>query len=408
MQSHFELPTDSILGGDFRIRSPLRRGYLKSTYVAEQVSRGINCMLTVLHPQLVFDSVSRDRFEHEIGLAAQVSNEHVAHVLGGGVDDATQVGWVATELLDGPDLASYLEKRGALPFTEVCEIFAQIGRGLGAAHAVGLVHRDLNLQTIFMAETHLGDPFSVKLLDFGVGHLVTSAQRLGPTGFEALLFQAPEQAIPGKPMAAATDFWALGLLAFRMLTGFHYWHCANVQAPQARDLVREIVLEPIGRPSDRALALGCAHLVPPGLDDWFTGCMARSIDSRFGRVAELCAMLDALAVRAGVPSRISSMPLPGPTSRTLAPVSAPQKSALPALLGGAVVGVLFVLLYGRLTSEPHPAALGAELGTAVGSGENRPSAATSESRRDELGTAPSAEPPGAGPRDAGGNPGRDD
>src|SRR3954463_14465797 len=143
MQSLFDLPPGSIIAGDFRILSSLTPGFLKSSYVAEQASTGSIRMLTLLHPQLVYDPTSRQRFEQEARLAAQIRSENAIHIVGAGIDAPTQVGWLATELLDGRDLASYVERRGALPFTEVCEIFAQLGHGLSAAHAMGLVHRDL-------------------------------------------------------------------------------------------------------------------------------------------------------------------------------------------------------------------------------------------------------------------------
>jgi serine/threonine protein kinase len=371
MPSFFELPPDSVLGGDFRILSAQKAGYLKSTYLAEQISTASTRMLTLLHPQLVHDPVSRQRFEHEIAMAAEIRSEHVAAVLGGGVDPSTEVGWVATELLEGQSLSSYLEssyleRRGSLQLPEICEIFTQLGAGLAAAHALGLVHRDLNPATIFIAEPRLdGLAFTVKILDFGVGHLVTASERIGNAGFDALLFQAPEQAIPGKGIGPATDFWALGLLAFRLMTGVHYWQSANVEPRQVRDLLREIVLEPLALPSERAAARGAQHLVPRGLDDWFSGCLARPLEHRFSRIAELCVMLDALAERAGVPSRVSSIPVPEPTSRTLAPVAEPTRSALPALLIGAVVGVLFVTLSGRFEDAPGAVSSGVELGSTL-------------------------------------------
>ena len=133
-------------------------------------------------------------------------------------------------------------------------------------------------------------------------------------GFDVLSWQAPEQAIPGKVVQPTADFWALGL-GFRLLTGLPYFRAAHASSREPRDLVREIVLDPVERASGRAASLGRAHLLPAGFDDWFAGCVARSPEARFSRAAELGAMFDAIARRSGGARRANSQRSPEPVTR---------------------------------------------------------------------------------------------
>src|SRR5437764_1390440 len=94
-------------------------------------------------------------------------------------------------------------------------------------------------------------------------------------------WMAPEQSDQGAAIRPATDVWALGLIAFNCLTGKYYWRTANIEKANLTALLRELVLEPIVPPSQRAAELGATGAMPRGFDDWFNRCVERDQNRRY-------------------------------------------------------------------------------------------------------------------------------
>jgi serine/threonine-protein kinase len=196
------------------------------------------------------------------------------------------------EYLNGRDLATELKRRGALPAGEVCLYLKQIARALDRAHALGIVHRDLKPQNIFLTKRDDGTPL-LKILDFGIAKLTdNSSHELTQDGaiFGTPWYMAPEQARGhASKVGPATDLWALGLMAFRLLTGRNYWTAEGLAA-----LLGQILYEPMLPPSQMAPHLG------PRFDEWFAIACARDETARFPSANEMVNMLaQALGVSAG-------------------------------------------------------------------------------------------------------------
>ena len=136
------LQPGSIFAEDFRVLRALKEGGMGAVYVAEQLSVGAPRALKLMQPQLVRDPIMRKRFEQESRIGARIASDHVVQVVAAGVDSTTGYPWMAMELLEGADLDTVLERRGALPPPEVQEIFKQLCHALAAAHAAGIVHRE--------------------------------------------------------------------------------------------------------------------------------------------------------------------------------------------------------------------------------------------------------------------------
>jgi phosphate transport system substrate-binding protein len=277
------LPADVIVGAGYRIVRPLAEGGMGTVYEAEQIATGARRALKVMHGQYARDDGLRARFVREARLAASIPSEHVAQVLDAGQDDATGALYIVMELLEGTTLSRELRRRGAFNWVDVLEIMRQLSHALAAAHQLGIVHRDLKPANIFLARSrHAGMSMMVKVLDFGIAKAVAGA---GAESTGTMLgtpaWMAPEQTSVEESVGPATDVWALGLLAFALLTGRHFFQSANSKNAPTAVLMREIVLEPIPAASARAAQVGRADRLPADFDGWFAACVDRDATRRF-------------------------------------------------------------------------------------------------------------------------------
>lgn len=269
-----------VVGGDFMVVRPLNRGSMGALYVAEQLSTASHRALKILSREYVSDETLFKRFEREAQMAAKIPSEHVTQIIASGVDEKLQVPWLAMELLSGQHLGSYVEEQGPLPKLVVSQIFEQICHALAAAHAMGIVHRDLKPANIFLSEARrVGAHKMVKVLDFGVARIM--GERLTMTGapLGTPNWMSPEQ-VRGDGVTAASDVWALGLIAFYMLSGRLFWRASSQPNPEFA-VLKEIANESVPIASMRALELGAAGVLPSGFDEWFALCLARDPNERF-------------------------------------------------------------------------------------------------------------------------------
>jgi serine/threonine-protein kinase len=200
----------------------LGRGAFGAVYVARHTVLGSRVALKLLHPSLGQDPGAVDRFLREARAAASVGSPHIVRVTDAGVT-ADQQAFLAMELLEGEDLASYLERRGRLAPHEAVWITAQVLDGLSAAHAAGIVHRDMKPANVFVARGERGEAI-VKLLDFGVSKIQK------PQGLQGSLtatgtivgtphYMAPEQLIESRSVDARADLYSVGVMLYELLSG---------------------------------------------------------------------------------------------------------------------------------------------------------------------------------------------
>jgi len=189
-----------------------------TVFAATHKNNGSTAAIKILHPEFSRDSDTRSRFLQEGYAANQVNHPGVVRILD---DDVTEEGlaFLVMELLDGELLEERrIRKGGKLPLAEVYELADQLLDVLAAAHAKGIVHRDIKPDNIFL--TRQG---RLKVLDFGFAQMKTGFRKeQTATGF--LLgtpgFMAPEQATGNRPLIdAQTDIWAVGATLFNLLTG---------------------------------------------------------------------------------------------------------------------------------------------------------------------------------------------
>ncbi|HUH04858.1 MAG TPA: serine/threonine-protein kinase [Kofleriaceae bacterium] len=215
--------TGTLLSDEYALGELLGRGGMGEIYSARTISDERLVAVKVLHGNLIEDDGVLERFRREAEVAARVPAEHTARVLGIGVDTAQHLHFIAMELLRGEDLAAYLRRRGTLTPAELMPIVRGIGVALDAAHAAGVVHRDLKPQNVFLLATADSELPAIRLLDFGVSKLLDDA-RSKLTQTHAVIgtigYLAPEQALGrNAEIDGAADRFALGAIVYRSLTG---------------------------------------------------------------------------------------------------------------------------------------------------------------------------------------------
>lgn len=210
--------SDKVVG-DFRVGVIIGRGAMGEVYEAERMSTGQRCALKLLHAYALRDDADAlRRFQREACIAASLDVEHVIKVIAISPEGEVPP-YIAMEILDGEDLAKRLKDKPVMPLGEVVDLVRQLGIGLEAARRAGIVHRDLKPQNVFGVKQPDGAVLW-KILDFGMSKLVahhhgtlTRGRVVGTPSY-----MAPEQA-RGDEVDHRTDLYALGVIAYRALTG---------------------------------------------------------------------------------------------------------------------------------------------------------------------------------------------
>ncbi len=279
----------TIIGGRYRVEKLLGRGGMGTVYAVTHVNTGEELALKLLNPAIADNGAAVERFKTEARAPIRIGSENVVRVVDADVSPELNVPFMVMEKLEGHDLRDELKKRGALPAGEVVLYFKQIARALDKAHQKGIVHRDLKPANFQVVKREDGSPL-VKILDFGIAKLTNDAQHeLTVAGqvFGTPWYMAPEQAKGDlSKVGPHTDLWALGLIAYQLLTGRNYWTADGMAG-----LIGQICYEPMTPPSQMAPHLG------PLFDMWFTRACNRDTGQRFGSAGE---MVEELAQALGV------------------------------------------------------------------------------------------------------------
>ena len=206
--------------GNYRVTRRLGGGGMGEVFEAEHPGIKRRVAIKVLASRLSQSKAQARRFLGEARAIARIAHANVVEVYDFGELDDGRL-YCVMELLQGCELRAVIEAEGRMAPAEVWPFLEQICAGLQAAHAAGVIHRDLKPQNIFVED---GDPPRVTLLDFGLAKLLEDGQDVDRTGTGVVmgtpLFIAPAQAA-GEPdrVCPQTDLYALGVLLYLMLTG---------------------------------------------------------------------------------------------------------------------------------------------------------------------------------------------
>ncbi len=204
------------LGGRYRLIELLGTGGMATIYRATDTGLGRDVALKLLRPEYLRDPDFSARFRQEAQAAASLSHPNIVTVYDYGEDPSGP--FIAMELVDGEDLASILRRSGALPARQSTRIASSVARALSAAHAGGIVHRDIKPGNVL-----IGADGQVKVADFGIARAISEAQVTLPgMTLGSVHYFSPEQA-RGEPATASSDIYSLGIVLYEMLTGVRPW-----------------------------------------------------------------------------------------------------------------------------------------------------------------------------------------
>jgi len=290
------LPNGTRIGA-YRIERRLGRGGMSTVYLAEQSGLKRKVALKVMSADLAEDERFRERFVRESELAASLDAPNVLPVYEAGEHDG--VLFIAMRFVDGTDLKGLLEQ-GPLDPALAVDIVTQVARALDAAHAKGLVHRDVKPANILLARGGATEIDHVYLSDFGLTKRAASDSGLTGTGVFAgtLSYAAPEQ-FEGKRLDARTDVYSLGCVVFECLTG---------SPPFRKEQDAALMYSHLNEPPPSAAAL--RPDLPAGIDLIIAKAMAKRSDDRYGRAGELATALDTAIGRPGWPEAEPTRPKP--------------------------------------------------------------------------------------------------
>ena len=261
-----------IVADRFRLIAPLGEGGMGAVWRAEHIHLEIQVAVKLMKTDPPPGERLRKRFEREARMAAKINSAHVVRVIDHGYHG--DVPFIAMELMDGHDLRAELERRGRLTLADTATMVHHVARALGQAHELGLIHRDIKPDNIFVSTDEDGRPL-YKVLDFGVvkNTFGTDGGSTFATGEGVLVgtpyYLSPEQAEATGIIDHRSDLWSLGVVAYECLAG---------RLPFEASTLGRLIVEILGAPVP---AIGEVELPAP-VTAWLRRSLSKSPNERFG------------------------------------------------------------------------------------------------------------------------------
>jgi eukaryotic-like serine/threonine-protein kinase len=353
-----------LVSGKYRIVRLIGDGGMGVVYEARHEVLGSSVALKFLHADLAKRPGLTQRFLQEARVSATIQSPHVTHVTD---VDMAQDGspYLVMELLSGQSLQAMLDWQGKLAVDQSVDFGLQILAGLEAAHALGVVHRDMKPDNVFVTAS-TGGPL-LKLIDFGIAKLRASSEYTKGLTRAGVIMGTPEYMAPEQLSSAHTtdhraDIYSFGVMLFEMLAG-----CRPADGEDADVIVAAVQAGRVRRLAEVIPGL------PEGLVALVERAMAPNREDRFESAAAMRLTLAQFAGQLSHAGRLAATaePLPPaatPASQVLlslpAPAAAVPKTVPPEL--GAPLSVSQLGAARTSLSEGDPAMSRIQTGTAMG------------------------------------------
>jgi YVTN family beta-propeller protein len=307
------MPELPLVGDEFagyRLRSVLGRGGMSVVFQAEHPRLGNVVAIKVLAPELASDDIFRTRFLEESRIAASMNHPNVIPIHDMGASAGLL--YIVMRYVSGTDLRQMIKKRGRLQPEVAVFLLSQAARALDAAHAKGLVHRDVKPGNLLVERSNDDDdPDHLYLADFGITKRVMTHTGLTSTGqfIGTVDYVAPEQ-IRGPSVAGMADQYSLGCVLYECLTG---------RVPFEMDMMPAIIWAHVEEQPTHPTAI--RPDLPPAVDGVFARVLAKQPGDRYRNCREFMdAARAALGDQATPPTRRASGSYPPPDAGPAATV----------------------------------------------------------------------------------------
>lgn len=272
----------------YEIQQILGRGGMSVVYKARDQYLKQDIAIKTLHRNLTYDKGSLQRFQQEAATALSLDHQNIVRVRNFGISQGLP--YMAMDVLKGVAFSDLIKKHDVLSVRNILHIFSQACAGLAHAHGKGVVHRDIKPSNIMLTD-YDGDPFFVKILDFGIAKVLSQegevVHRLTQTGeiFGSPLYMCPEQ-WSGKAVDSRSDVYSLGCVLYEAIQGKPPFFDNNVFETMHKHL--EELPPPLEVPHiDRALSDRLETIISRALE--------KQPDNRYQSMADFKKDLDAVA-----------------------------------------------------------------------------------------------------------------
>lgn len=302
----------ALLDSRYRVEARIASGGMSTVYRGTDLRLDRPVALKVMDSRYAGDQQFLTRFQREARAIARLKDPGLVAIFDQGFDRGGPVPapYLVMELVDGGTLRELLAERGPMPPHAMVAVLRPVLSGLGVAHRAGLVHRDIKPENVLIAEDG-----EVKLVDFG---LVRAVAEAGITSTSVILgtaaYLSPEQ-VEGAETGPRSDVYAVGVMAFELLTGTAPFTGDNPLVVAHQRLDREV-------PPPGSVIAG----IPPQLDAFIARATARRPADRFADAAEMGAALEVTAEELALPH----FRVPAPRRRNADAVTTVQRRPAPA------------------------------------------------------------------------------
>ncbi len=336
-----ELSPGTTFARRYQVIEDLGKGGMGRVYKVFDTEVREKLALKLLNPEIASDDATIERFRNELRLARGISHRNICRMHDLGREENTY--YITMEYVSGEDLKSLIHRIGALPFAKAVSIARQVCDGLGEAHRVGVIHRDLKPQNIMIDRDG-----TARIMDFGIAR---SVKGKGITDAKAMIgtpeYMSPEQ-VEGKEADARSDIYALGAVLFEMLTG---------RLPFEGETPLTIAVKQKSEPAPDPRRIN--PQIPENLKSIVLKCLDKSRDKRYQTAGDLSA--DLARVEKALPATTAPLPLRKPSTSRQITVRLPSKRVwIPAIVALAAVIAFLVWQFvpGRAFSRRSIAVMG--------------------------------------------------